>query len=267
MQVKSRRNNNRGASLALVAVCLGIIIIVIVAIFQIALLMGGSQELNYTADAAALNVAKRSMEIKTGPSPLYTDCADSTGLIGLANINRVWGKSYLINANVEEMTANQQLTAAATTSADNAYSSAQSINDNLFVNLNNHPTLFSFFNQIASLRFLPMLGNTQANTATKSDWATASVYRGDNSNLSVNLNQIPGPTNSHCASVQGENGLYMQGYAPMQANEKSFYFVSFHTGEMPHLISQSFFSPNRLDQTAIGSVNNPLPNAFSRRMD
>jgi len=257
------QRKNSAASMALVVVCAGILILVIVACFQIAMLLGGTQELNYTADSAALNVAKRSMEIKTSPPPLYTDCADSNGLVGLANVNRVWGKAYLISANVEEMTANQQLTPAATSSADQSYALAQNTNNDLFGRLNNHPTLFSFFEQIASLRFLPMFGNSQANIAKTSDWATASVYRGDTSNLTFSANQVPGPTSSHCASVQTDNATYMQGYTPMQADQKPFYFVAFRPAEMPHLVSESFFTPNRIDQNGISNISNPLPNAFS----
>lgn len=259
----TRRRKSTGASLALVAVCAGIIILVLIACFQIAMLMGGWQELNYTADSAALNIAKRSMEIKTNPSPLYTDCADSSGMIGLANINRVWGKAYLINANVEEMTANQELTPAATNSGDGAFTLAQGINNDLFVRVNNHPTLFSFFNQIASLRFLTMFGNSQANSSTSSDWSTASVYRGDTSNLSFNFNQIPGPASTHCPSVESDSAIYMQGYTPIQANDKPFYFVAFHPVEMPHLVSETFFKQNRLDENSINNISNPLPNAFS----
>ena len=259
----SRLRHQKGASLALVAVCAGLIILFLIACFQMALLMGGLQELNYTADSAALNIAKRSMEIKTNPTPLYQDCADSSGMIGLANINRVWGKAYLINANVEEMTANQELTSAATASGEGAYDLAQGINNDLSVRLNDHPTLFSFFNQIASLRFLKMFGNSQATSSTKNDWSTASVYRGDTSNLSFTFNQIPGPTNTHCPSINVNDALYMQGYTPLKANEKSFYFVAFHPVEMPHLVSETFFKQNQLDENNIADITNPLPNAFS----
>jgi len=257
------RHKNTGASLVLVAVCAGLIIIFLIACFQIALLLGGTQELNYTADAAALNIAKRSMEIKTSPSPLYADCADSSGMVSLANINRVWGKAYLINANVEEMTAGQELTPAATASGDGAFTFAQAINDDLSAKLNNHPTLLSFFNQIAGLRFLAMFGNSQANSSVKSDWSTASVYRGDTSNLSFNFNQIPGPANTHCLSVKTDSAIYMQGYTPVLANDKPFYFVAFHPIEMPHLVSETFFKQNRLDENSIANISNPLPNAFS----
>ncbi len=259
----NKQHNRTGASLALVAVCAGLIIILLIACFQMAMIMGGLQELNYTADAAALNIAKRSMEIKTNPSPLYSDCADSSGSVGLANINRVWGKAYLINANVEQMVADQQSTSAAAASGDGAYTLAQAMNTDLFGRINNHPTLFSFFNQIASLRFLKMFGNAPANSSTQTDWSTSSVYRGDTSNLSFTFNQIPGPANTHCPSVGTDSAVYMQGYTAIQANDKPFYFVAFHPNEMPHLISETFFKQNRLDENSIANINNPLPNAFS----
>ncbi len=263
----NRSNNfarkNSGVSLALIAVCAGALILFIVACFQLIMIFGGMQELNSTADAAALNIAKRSMEIKTGPTPLYADCADSQGEIGLANINRVWGKAYLINANVEEMTANQELTNQATDAANQAFSSAQSINDNLCTLLKNNLTLSSFFDQIAGLRLHRMLGK-QVTSDSNSNWNTSLAYRGDQSNLAAQFNQVPSPSNARLNTIAaGNGGTYLPGYTPIQANEKTFYFVAFHNAETPHLITESYFKHNQPEVAAIASINNPLPNAFS----
>jgi hypothetical protein len=260
---KFNRRNNYGASLALVAMCAFALVLFIVACFQLMMIFGGKQELNNTADAAALNVAQRAIQIKTSPGDLFSDCADSQGTIGLANINRVWGKAYLINANVEEMTANQQLTNLATDAANNTYNSAQQVNDDLCTNLKNMPTLTSFFDQIASLRLHRMLGNKQVSSDTNTDWNTAMLYRGDQSNLSANFSQIPSPTNARFNTVSTGNTSYLPGYMPMQCNDKNFYFVTFHNGERTHLVTESYFVRSSQDKAALLTVQNPIPNAFS----
>jgi hypothetical protein len=94
---------NKGASLGLIAMGALLVIIAIFAAFQLALYMGGSRELRNSVDAAALNVSKRMIEVKVKPDPMYNDIADSTGNVGLMNINRLWAKAYLINANQEAM--------------------------------------------------------------------------------------------------------------------------------------------------------------------
>ncbi len=275
-KLHSQNNTNRalvyrgkhGASLALVAVCAGILILSIVLIFRIVMYLGGVQELNSTADAAALNIAKRSMEIKTSPSVtqyggVFSDCTDSQGQIGLSNINRIWGKAYLINANVEEMTANQQITNAASTAADRAYQAAQEINDDLYAKLKDSFTLGSFFDQIAGIRFHKMLGNPQVSSDTNNNWSTALIDRGDQSNLAANSNQIPGPAKSRFAGVAVGNNTYLPGYFPMQANNKNFYYISFHNGETTHLVTENYFQRNRGDKLGLADISNPLPNAFS----
>ena len=261
---KAKKRGNRGASLALIAICAGALVLFIVLCFQLMMFFGGRQELNSTADAAALNIAQRAMQINTSPTPLYSDCADSQGGIGLANINRVWGKAYLINTNVEEMTANQYLTTQATNSADQAFSDAQSINDNLAVLLKNSTTLGSLFDQIAGVRLHRMLGNRQVTSDSNSSWNTALAYRGDQSNLAMNFTQIPAPANSHVSAIGAGNGsTYLSGYSPIQANNKYFSFIPFHNAERTHLITESYFEHSRPEKSAIAYISNPLPNAFS----
>jgi hypothetical protein len=255
---------NAGASLALVAVCAGALIVFIVICFQFIMVFGGMQELNSTADAAALNVAQRAMRIRTPADAVYSDCADSQGAIGLANINRVWGKSYLINANVEQMIANQQSTDQATSAADQAFGSAQVINDRLCSGLKDELTLGNFFDQIAGARLHRMLGNKQVSSDTNAQWNTALAYRGDQSNLAAKFTQVPSPSNSHLSVVAaGNNSTYLPGYMPIQANGKEFYFVTFHNAERTHLITESYFQHSRPEAAALAFINNPLPNAFS----
>ena len=262
------RRNDTGASLALVAVCAGVLILFIVFCFRLIMYFGGLQELNSTADAAALNIAKRSMEVRTTPAVaeyggIYNDCCDSQGLIGLSNINRLWGKAYLINANVEEMTANQQSSGMATDAADNAFSAAQGINDDLSGKLKDNLTLGSFFDQIAGVRLHRMLGGTAVNSDANSNWTTALTDRGDQSNLAGSMNQVPGPAKAGFNGVPAYGDNYLRGYTPMQANNKSFYFIAFHSGEMPHLITQSYFDQSRQDKLPLADISNPLPNTFS----
>ncbi len=262
--IKLRTNTkrtNKGASLALVAVCACLLVVCLVACFQLALILGGAQELNYTADAGALSIAKRSVEMETSPGGLYEDCTNSRGGIGLANINRVAGKNYLINANVEEMTADQEITEEATKSGDYAYDLAQYINDDLYKKLTHHSFLNSLFDQIAGRRLHRMLGNMHVGSSSTADWSTALAFRGDESNLAFTANQVPEPTEPAAVGKGGQT--FLQGYRPMQANNKYFYFVAFHIGEIPHLISPEYFHANIDTAESLPHIKNPIPNAFS----
>jgi hypothetical protein len=227
------------------------------------LYFGGSQELRNAVDAAALNVAKRAIDVRVPPAAGFDDCADSTGSISLTAINRVWGKAALVNANVEAMNQDGQGSDAATGSGELAYQNAQATNDGLFNTLTCKGTLGNYFNDMASRRSVKMLG---ANASTKAsldvDWVTSLVDRGIESNISFNAKQLPGSSASEVAQVTRGNGSFIQGYEPFRINGKTFCFVPFRLNEMPHLISDHYFEANRGDRAPIAGVANAIPNAF-----
>jgi len=250
----------KGASLALVAAFSGVLILCILAAYGLANLFGASEEARNGVDASALNLANKSFEVKTPPQGVYTDVVDTSGAIGLANINRVWGKALIVNANVQSMQNEGQAGGLALANAQAAYTQAESINNDLFQSLTNNATTGALFNNMAVRRGAKMLTGAKSLAATtKSAWPTAAMNRGGTSNLAMTANQIPPDANVAIKAVGG----YAPGYVPVEVGNKQFYFVSFALGERPHLVSSSAFQINRVDTTAVGQVKNPIPNAFS----
>jgi len=257
---------NTGSAFAIVAVCALLIIIAIVTGFRMSVFLGSSQEMKNSVDAGALNVATRVFEIKTNPTASsskhglgYDDVTDSQRTISLANINRVWGKSFLVNANAESMS--QQGYGSGGNSPEEAFQNAKSVNDELYNKLTNKSALSVYFNQLVSSKPAKLLGHggtvTSANT---SDWDSAALYRGEESNIEVNDPQtIPGGIAANLHSKL--NRTFLQGYNPSEANGKHFCFVTFHSNEASHLVSNSTF-----DQWKNVAVQNStvmaLPNAF-----
>ena len=124
------RHRQRGAALGLVAVLAFVLVILVIAFFQLTMYFGGSKETRNAVDAGTLNVGKRSFEIKVialqSAEMRFMDVADSTGKFGLANINRVWGKALLIAANAEAMKADGQ-EGSAVGNADTTFDGAKSL--------------------------------------------------------------------------------------------------------------------------------------------
>lgn len=252
-----RRRTKSGASVILIcflAVGLGIVAYFA---FQYYLLMGGSSELRNAVDAGAINVSKRVFQLRVPAKGEFSDCADTSGRIGLSNVNRVWGKAYLINANMEEMQRDGLAKPEAGSNADMAYQQAQNINDMIAGKLKSKHLLDKYFNQVANSRQASMLGaDATVNTEENGMWATAMVDRGAESNLKVSQPQLP--KGARLNRVKGAAA----GYTPVTANNKVFCFVPFKQGEMPHLISDFYFDKNRGDTNPVPNAPNPLPNAF-----
>jgi hypothetical protein len=250
-----------GASLALVAAFSGVLILCILAAYGLANLFGASEEARNGVDAGALNLANKSVAVKTPAQGVFTDCADTSGGIGLTNINRVWGKALIVNANVQSMQNSGQAGGLAQANAQSAFSGAQSINDALFQALTDSVTTSGLFNNMAARRGAKMLSGSKTLVAsTKNSWPIAALNRGGASNLTMKTNQIPANANIAITPV---GGVYAPGYQPIQVDNKPFYFVAFPVGERPHLVSGSVFQLNRIDAAPVGGVKNPIPNGFS----
>jgi len=263
-QALSRKRDFRGASLALVIAFAGLLLICLIAAFQLSNLFGASEEARNGVDAGALAVAVRSVDVKTGPQSIYGDCVDNSGSIGLTNINRVFGKSLLVNANVQSMVNQQQAGGTALANAEQATTGAQAINDELFLGLTNKSNESSLFNTVASLRGAKMLtGSANVVPSAQGEWPTAALLRGHASNLLMSQTQIPTDANVRVPTVATGAGTFAPGYTPVTINDKNFYFVAFNPNEKPHLVSNSLFDANRIDRVPIAGVSNPIPNAFS----
>ncbi len=273
---KSRRNAAQqstqvrtasGASLYLVIASAVGLVALLYGAFQLYMIMGGSREVRNAVDAGALNLSKRIFELRVPTDPAYSDVADTNGHIGMSNINRVWGKAYLINANAQQMQVDNQLGPAALGNADASYQTAQNLNNALFAEVSCRQKQGAFFNQIAGFKQATLLSGdttiTKDTTVPTQESPLASIAmvdRGAESNIIFNPTQIPKVVKA--MGVQHGNRQYLTGYIPMQANNKPFNFTSFRVGEMPHLISQDYFEKNRADVLPLGSNVPAIPNAF-----
>lgn len=263
MRKRPRRiRENKAASLLLIALAALLLTALGVGLFQLAMLLGGSRQVRNTTDASVLHIARRISDIRVGTQPAYSDVADSNGQVGVSNINRVWGKAYLISANIDEMSKNGQLgNGTAQGNGETAYQVAKNINDELFDSVACSNTHGQMFQELSVRRQASMINAGMGVDKSKLTSATtALVDRGDESNLIFNPAQLPAGATAN--GVQKGNNTYMQGYTPFKANNKTFCFTAFHAGEMPHLIADTYFDQNRTDTNPIGDAPTAIPNAF-----
>ncbi len=257
--IRTRRRNSKGASVILVifaAILLGYLLYLG---FQYCLLQGGSREVRNAVDASVLSVSKNVVNVRVAPSPDFRDCGDSSGMVGMSTINRVWGKAYLVNANAEDMMKTGQASGRASAAADQAFSSAANINSNLYRRVTDKITLDSFFANLSEKRQANMLGgDSTIRHSLDDEYPVAMVDRGAESNLTYNPQQLP----KNATQIPGVQG-YASGYSPFTANGKTFSFTTFRRGEMPHLIADGYFTQNRADSHPLGAM--VIPNAFQGR--
>lgn len=254
--LSSKHRSQNGASLVLVAISAGFLIILLFIVFQFLTLNSGSREVRNAVDAAALNVSKQVGTLKVPVGPQFSDVADKGGLVGMSNINRVWGKAYLINANAEAIQKEGLTNQYTTQNADEAYRVAKIANDNLVNTLTDKKTLDQFFNDMANVRKAKLLGTaSELKTVDGPGWDVAMVDRGAPSNLKFDEKQIP-----KGATVAPISANHVSGYKPFNANNKDFCFASFIPNEMPHLTTDSNFNAN--DSRTSPLTGNPIPNAF-----
>ena len=185
---KAKFNRKESAStLAIVAMCALLIILAIVGGFRLSVYLSSNQEMKNSVDAGSLNVAKRVFEIKTDPDQDadYSDVADSQHSISLANINRVWGKAYLVNANAESIAA-QGYGPLSGNWGEVSFQKAKQLNNILYARLTNMAMLSKYFNNLVSTKPAKLLGKNGAVSASDTgNWETAELYRGEESNLEV----------------------------------------------------------------------------------
>ncbi len=251
-----RIRNKSGMSLVLVAVSAGFLIIFIFLAFNFLVLNSGSREVRNAVDAGALNVSKQVGTLKVGIEPSFSDVADKGGLVGMSNVNRVWGKAYMINANAEAIIKEGLANQYTAQNSDQAYRVAQQANDSLVATVTSKKNLDKFFNDIASMRGAKLLGsNSDLKTVDGPAWDVAMVDRGAQSNITFDVKQLP-----KGATVAPSNRDHVSGYTPFTANNKNFTFASFIPSEMPHLTTDSNFNANDARTNPVSG--NPVPNAF-----
>ncbi|HEY9731048.1 MAG TPA: hypothetical protein V6C89_04000 [Drouetiella sp.] len=257
----SSLRKSRGSTLGLVAMCAFLVIIALVAGFQMMVYFGSSQELKNSVDAGSLNVAMRASEIRV-PAPReggYDDVADCNGRVGISNINRVWGKAYLISANSQDMSATGYSNGAVADSANSAYRLATRLNDQLYNALTSGASADVHFNQMAGAKPAKLLktgGDVSSNHDT--EWSTACMYPGEESNISFDPPSLPPGARPN--QIKMNDKIYLQGYNVMEADGRKFIFTTFHSNEAPHLITVGTFE--KAKNGSITSATTPIPNAF-----
>jgi len=257
MRKTARRE--KGSSLFLICLFAFFLVILVWLGFEYVVMLRSSRQARNTVDAAVLNIAKRAPETRIPVNVLYRDVADSEGKVGLSNINRVWGKAYLINANVEDMRKEEVASEQAVANAETAYKVAEWLNDQLQNKLTDRHTLNMHFQEIGELR----KPGGQLETMKRSEedgYKTAMLGRGSASNIDFKQEQLPGEIKAGSSSWNGVT--YLRGYDPFKTNGKNFCFVSFNKGEMPQLVSDNLFAQNRRDTNPIKDAHS-VSNAFA----
>ncbi|MCA9815821.1 MAG: hypothetical protein KC652_11955 [Cyanobacteria bacterium HKST-UBA01] len=259
--LKKRGRSEKGASIALAAAFFFVCVLLIYFGFNMSVLMGGSRQVRNAVDAAVLNVAKRQIETKVKSNNAFADVADSTGNIGISNINRVWGKALLVNANAEEIQKAGLANGSTMGNAATSYQMAKQLNDGLAEKLTDPIRLNMYFRHTSNKRGAPLLGESaKLDKAKDTQYQTAMVGRGDESNIKYKADQFPAGASVCGLKFNGQT--YLQGYQSLMMNGKPFMFTTFHAAEMPHLISDTVFQQSKPTVTPVGDFSNPIPNAW-----
>ncbi|MBI1272016.1 hypothetical protein GC174_16435 [bacterium] len=260
ISIKRGRSEN-GASIALAAAFFFVCVLLIYFGFNMSVIMGGSRQVRNAVDAAVLNVAKRQIETKVRSNNAFADVADSTGNIGISNINRVWGKALLVNANAEEIQRSGLANSSTMGNAATSYQMAKQLNDSLVEELTDPVRLNMYFRHTSNRRGAPLLGESaKLDKAKDTQYQIAMVGRGDESNIRYKADQFP--TQTPICGLNFRGGNYLAGYTSMMMNGKPFMFTTFHAAEMPHLISDTVFQQSKPTVTPVGDFSNPIPNAW-----
>ncbi len=266
---KTRRR--RGAALGLVAVCGLVLALIIFGAFFLLLFLGGAKETSNAVDAGALNVGKRSFEIKveaqTPDEHQFGDLADSQDRFGLTNINRVWGKALLAAANVTAMGSGAP--SEARDHADKLFNGAQGISDRLADKLTSPGNLHDYFTELSQQNTVRMAGQTAKAEVKAADWNTSLVNRGIETNIEVIPEQFPANTFDSIGAVdktvQGKPLKFIPGYKPITFLDHHFCLVPFKAEEKTHLISLDQFEKDRLSAKPFPDWSKPVTNSFSCR--
>lgn len=267
-----RRNNARGATMGLVVMCSLFLALLTLGLFQLTMIFGGSQEVRNSVDAGALNVAREAVKLKTTPNggdeQQFADCVDTHGQIGLTNINRVLGKSFLINANQHAMSAKSYSTAQSSSHATSVAQAAQSICDRITEQLKDKQKTQPFFNEFIKRNSTNMFGPQSKVIADDPEWEVAFVDRDEESNLRIDPKQLPegynlpGDATKSVKEKQNGNKDYFRGYHSIAVNNKNLSFVPLRYDEKPHLINGFYFQTSKIP---VPNWVNAVPNALSTR--
>ncbi len=255
------RKTQLGATSAMVAACAFVLVLVIVAVIQVSMKLSSSQMVRNSVDAGVLNIATHVPDLKSGAGgAVFGDCNDITGAVGLTNINRVWGKALLINANAEEM-ANSGQAGNSAGSASQAMSGAEDLTNNLKEKLTDKESMDKLFAVQDEKKAIAVVKKgSGSEDSEQANFNTAYLHRGDESNISIDPAQFPPGTGDKLSPVSKGSSQWLGGYKNLQVNGKQFMFVPFRLGEMPHLVSPEEFKSNQ--EKPEGAIASLPPNSY-----
>ena len=277
-----------GVVLALILVMLGVGFMVLV------LYMGGQHETKNAVDAGALNIGKQIIDNASTRLGLgfldekqrifYDVLADDPYKLipdlkvkaSLRNINRVWGKALLIgiNADAAEKDGNA---GSATANAKSAIEGAEALSNDLQKDVVDSKNWRGWFDDIAKLNSVRMLGQDAAMKPINVDqWQNSCMMRGAESNIELfgdapNFNLPPGyqlsedayTSSTRESKVAGAGGRhFLKGYTPITVAGKTIWQIPFPYDEKTHLVSGPEFVKDKPANKPL-SWAKPIPNAFS----
>lgn len=267
----------KGGAIVFVVVLALVLIALGVGFFLISLYFGGAQETKEAVNSGALNVAKKSLDITIDISgdpdqQFFKDCTDN-GKVSLRNINKVWAKALFVAINAEGAKNDGGHDGSASSSVTSALSGAEAIGASLAAKLNDANNLYDFFNQYAMANSVRMLGvGTHVEALKGSNWKTASLELGHESNIEVSDNWPVGYSNSALQTpslrkpvpTDASGKQYIKGYEPLKVYNSDFWMVAYPFELKPHLVDRTtFLNGNKVPLPAGGSSwKDPVPNAF-----
>jgi len=239
-----------------------------VCFFFLSLYLGGNNEIKNAVDAGTLNLGKevftqQPFKVTLPPVGLQAQFQDVStgGQIDLGNINALWGKMLLIQANAQDM-QDHGVTGSANAHADQMFLAAKEISDDLAKKLNDESLQYPVFESIAGQNSVRMLGGNAKTVALHEadGWTTSLMDRGEVSNLTMNTAALSDAANQ---ALQTKNGRLL-GYTPISIGGKTFCFVPFADKQRPHMVSKGEFEANRFENKGLNADwGLPVPNAFS----
>lgn len=273
------RRQQTGATLALTAVLIIVIILIGIAFFVYTKMVGGSAELQHATDSGNLNVAVKVLKnpsIKlSSNSSLGTSEEDEFGSlvtnndVNLLNFNKLVAKVALVEAN-----AAAENTMEARDHADRLAKMLEGpdgIADRLYNELDKHDNLKNFFNTVTQANSVRMLNSTNTSRDVENEHGVAYFARGKATNVWIDPSSLPQAVrtdfmtnNTTKSATPSDTKQYLVGYQPITVPGAPIptvaYGVPMRPGEQPHLVGTDRFAD--LTGKPFNAASKIVPNAF-----
>lgn len=248
----------RGATLGLVAVIVLVIVVIGVAVYFLAKMLGGGREIANATDSGTLNVAKHIIRDSRVPTPAsFLDCEYpmGCGYINLLTYNRCVAKAIMIGSNAANMTGPGSYVA----NANKVFDELEQTGSALSAQIKKANPFFNDPNN--SVRMASLLG-----VRDSGECKVAFMKPSGPTNVFFNSGQLTGvtvpvaqtslnPKNPNNYIEPGASQTYMAGYAPIRVLNRDLFGVPVFPQQNPHLVSFLDFS------TANATFGSAPPNA------